>query len=330
MASIGRLQTGNRGPIYGRTRTFHRNILYHQTHYINLPGEGGKQKYVDLDPIIKNNPGLTHLILAAVHINEDPEKITLNDDPFDHDKFNQLWSQVRQLQAIDVKVMCMLGGAAKGSFRRLDQDEATFERYYVPLRDKLRHYELDGIDLDVEESMSQAGIGRLIDRLRADFEDPFLITLAPVCSAMFAGQPHLSRFSYHALERTHGHAIAWYHVQCYNGWGDIRFYRRALLQQKWKQQKMIMGVLTHPDNGSGFSNFNGLSKTLTDTMNDFPQMGGVVGWELFNAAGDSGGNAVDWIFNIALIFALKRVDGYYWTNRRELFAPAQPFDGASE
>ena len=88
------------------------------------------------------------------------------------------------MQDIGVKVLGMLGGAAQGSFQRLDRSDGEFEAYYVPLRDMVRRHNLDGLDLDVEEPMSLNGIIRLIDRLKTDFGPEFLITLAPVATAL--------------------------------------------------------------------------------------------------------------------------------------------------
>ena len=88
------------------------------------------------------------------------------------------------MQDIGVKVLGMLGGAAQGSFQRLDRSGGEFEAYYVPLRDMIRRHNLDGLDLDVEEPMSLNGIIRLIDRLKTDFGPEFLITLAPVATAL--------------------------------------------------------------------------------------------------------------------------------------------------
>ena len=76
-------------------------------------------------------------------------------------------------QAHGVRVLGMLGGAAKGSYRRLDQDERSFENYYCPVRDMIREKGLEGLDLDVEEHMSLGGVVRLIDRLRKDFGKDF-------------------------------------------------------------------------------------------------------------------------------------------------------------
>lgn len=116
----------------------------------------------------------------------------------------------------------MLGGAAKGSYERLDGDDtARFEAYYTPLRDMIRAHRLDGLDLDIEEPTSLPGTIRLIDRLRADFGGPddFLITLAPVATGLLPGQPHLSgpAFEYRMLEQMRGHEIAWYNGKWLRG-----------------------------------------------------------------------------------------------------------------
>jgi hypothetical protein len=75
---------------------------------------------VSLLPLITNQTGVTHAIVAAIHLNEGPGNITLNDDPPHASKYETLWGEVAWLQASGVKVLGMLGGAAKGSFERLD------------------------------------------------------------------------------------------------------------------------------------------------------------------------------------------------------------------
>ncbi len=115
-----------------------------------------------------------------------------------------MWAELRILQASGVKVLGMLGGAARGSFTRLDGDETQFERYYLPLREMVSTYGLDGLDLDVEEEMSLGGVIRLIDRLRVDFGPGFLITLAPVAAALLNPRNNLSGFDYEALEVMRG------------------------------------------------------------------------------------------------------------------------------
>ena len=61
-----------------------RIICYFQTYYRD-------DEYVSLLPLVTNPSGVTHVILAAIHINWEPQNITLNDDPPDHPKYTQLW-----------------------------------------------------------------------------------------------------------------------------------------------------------------------------------------------------------------------------------------------
>lgn len=173
-----------------------RVILYHQTHH-----HPDSDRPVSVLPLITNPTGLTHLIIAAVHLNDRPGDLTLNDNPPSDPKFATLWSEVSWLRATGVKCLAMLGGAAKGTFTRLAaDDENQFKAYYNPLRDFLRTFDFGGIDLDVEEEVSLSSMVRLIDMLRADFGPDFLITMAPVATALLVGQPHLSGFNYFELE----------------------------------------------------------------------------------------------------------------------------------
>jgi len=89
-----------------------RVIVYHQTHHQN-------GKVVSVLPLITEQTGVTHVIIAAIHLNDGPY-ITLNDDPPSAEKFKTLWSEVAWLKASGVKVLGMLGGAAKGSYAKLD------------------------------------------------------------------------------------------------------------------------------------------------------------------------------------------------------------------
>lgn len=291
-----------------------RVICYHQTHY-NRAGE-----YVSILPLLTETTtdviAITHLILAAIHLNDRPGDIHLNDDPPASPKLAPLWHEVRVFQDVGVKVLGMLGGAAKGSFQRLDQGRSgsgnqaaesspselsSFERYYTPLRDMVRTYGLDGLDLDVEEDMSLAGIIALIDRLRGDFGPGFLITLAPVAAALHrAPLPHLSGFSYSALEAQRGTSIAWYHVQFYNHWGVPTAHDYDAIVSSpspppsssaaassttttWDPAKIVVGVLTSPLNGHGYVDLQVLIHTLMGLKGRYPRFAGVVGWEYFNS-----------------------------------------------
>ncbi|KAJ3507383.1 hypothetical protein NLJ89_g6333 [Agrocybe chaxingu] len=180
-----------------------RIITYYQTHH---DSDG---KPISVLPLI-TRPGIaiTHVILAAIHINSNPLEITLNNHHPSNPRFQTLWAELRVLQASGVKVMGMLGGAAQGSYQRLDGNDEQFEQYYCPVRDMIRNRALDGLDLDVEEEMSLAGIVRLVDRLRSDFGKDFIITLAPVAMSLLDFTKNLSGFDYEALEVMRGRDIA--------------------------------------------------------------------------------------------------------------------------
>ncbi|KXL43967.1 glycoside hydrolase family 18 protein [Acidomyces richmondensis BFW] len=279
-----------------------RVILYHQTHH--APNDGPP---VSLIPLITQNTGITHVIVAAFHLNEGPGNISLNDHPPDHERYTTLWSEVAWLQASGVKVLGMLGGAAKGTFARLDGlDTEHFEAYYAPLRDVIRRHRLDGLDLDIEEDYSLFGVYRLIDRLRADFGSEFLITLAPVATALLVGQPHLSgkEFDYRVLEATRGHEIAWYNTQFYNGWGDAStpFWYETIIATGWKPERVVVGLLTNPANGgSGYVAHPQLDNSLQTIRARHPTFGGVMGWEYFNALPGGAERPWEWAAYISKI-----------------------------
>ncbi|KAH8590987.1 glycoside hydrolase superfamily [Bisporella sp. PMI_857] len=239
---------------------------------------------------------VTHVNLAAIHLNDPPGNITLNDHVPSDPRYLTLWAELRVLQASGIKVLGMLGGAAKGSFTRLDLDEATFEAYYVPLRNMIKERGLDGLDLDVEEPMTLAGIIRLIDRLKSDFGERFIITLAPVAAALQSDNPghNLSGFSYEALEVMRGRQIAWYNTQFYCGWGDISKTDGFdfMVARGWPAQKIVIGMVTNPGNGSGWVPFEILQEVFITLKQRYPNFGGVMGWEYFNSL--PGDRAAPW------------------------------------
>lgn len=75
-------------------------VVYHQTHH----GPNGGPP-VSLLPLITNNTGVTHVIIAAIHLNDPAGNITLNDDSPDHEKFNTLYGEMAWLQASGVKIL---------------------------------------------------------------------------------------------------------------------------------------------------------------------------------------------------------------------------------
>ena len=264
-----------------------RIITYHQMHY----NDG---QFVSLLPLLTEKTGITHVNIAAFHLNS-TLSITLNDDPYSAKKNTRLWEEVQVLQKNGVRVLGMLGGAHQGSYTALDGEKAGFEAYYKLLREMIEWTGLDGLDLDVEEAMSLPSIIRLIDRLKVDFGQDFLITLAPVATAM-RSQQNLSGFNYEALEKAFADRIAWYNTQFYCGWGNMAStedYERIIMRG-WPASKVVVGLVTNPRNCAGWIADEPLRKTLTALKKKYPDIGGVMGWEYFNSMTEESGEGKPW------------------------------------
>jgi chitinase len=254
------------------SKSTRRIIFYHQTHYRD-------DRYISIQPTILPGAGVTHVIVAAIHLNS-PERITLNDDLYDSDKFIPLWDEVRQLQAAGIKVLGMLGGAAQGSYMKLDGSLEGFHRWYQPLRRMITWAKFDGLDLDIEEAMSLGGVVRLIDHLKTDFGQSFLITLAPVAPALLNRQ-NLGGFNIEELEKGLGSRIAWYNTQFYCGWGDMSKTHDydTIIARGWPQEKIVIGLVTNASNCSGHVKEAKLRECLKELVSRYPRIGGVMGWE---------------------------------------------------
>ncbi|KAK0724986.1 glycoside hydrolase family 18 protein [Lasiosphaeris hirsuta] len=257
-----------------------RLVLYYQTTHDSqsLP--------ISMLPLItEKGIALTHLIVCSFHVNYNGV-VHLNDYPPGHPHFYTMWNETLIMKEAGVKIMGMVGGAAAGSFDTvtLDGDALNFELYYRQLRDVIAYYGLQGMDLDVEQPMSQAGITRLVQRLRADFGPDFEITLAPVASALVGGA-NLSGFNYKQLETAVGADIDFYNAQFYNGFGYLGtttdFGR--VVSQGWNPRKILAGQITTSDNGAGYIPYDRLNATISALRAMYGQIGGIMGWEYFNS-----------------------------------------------
>lgn len=167
-------------------------------------------------------------------------------------------------------------------------------------------YDLDGIDIDVEEYTNIGVVTRLITQLKADFGKDFIITLAPVASALTEGS-NLSGFNYVQLERTVGANISWYNAQFYSGFGsifpedqcklalgvsppvrlmcvapDVRITNYA--NGLFPPNKVVASVLTNPNLGYGYVAPARVVESLQDLVALYgSSFGGVCGWEYFGA-----------------------------------------------
>ncbi|RYP03089.1 hypothetical protein DL765_010602 [Monosporascus sp. GIB2] len=273
--------------------TDHRVVVYYQTTHYN----GSTANDVSLLPLINSQPEVsaTHVLIGAIHVvTEEQGWIRLNDYTPDNPIFDHVWSDAAALQAAGVTVMAMVGGAAPGSWPRLGGDEANFELYYGHLRDFVGTYNIQGLDLDVEQSMPLSDIIRLIDRLKADFGDDFIISLAPVASALTEGGGNLSGFNYFELEAQRGSSISFYNGQFYFGWGDASSAAdyEDIIDDGFPAEKVVMGQLTNPANGNGYVDLDRVLPVIQELTAENPTFGGVAGWEYFNSL--PGGDSAPW------------------------------------
>ncbi|KAK5110466.1 hypothetical protein LTR62_005817 [Meristemomyces frigidus] len=281
---------------------------------------------LDLTKLLSENTQITHVNLAALHINDDPNGITLNDVNPNSTYWDTVWSNVTALQNGGIKVLMMMGGAAPGSYPRLcgtavpavivrnisqlaaeiceehgltgrgiHQDEA----YYSVLRDTIKYHKLDGMDLDIEEAVDVSCALALLQRLDTDFGSDFILTMAPVASALMPAGPGLSGFDYTTLDsqatsstRPNGKLVTWYNAQFYNGWGDASTqvnYDALITAGNWLPDRIVMGVLDNEnDGGSGFVPISTLMATIKQLRVNYPSFGCAVGWEYWDAGGDDG------------------------------------------
>ncbi|KAF3197868.1 hypothetical protein TWF192_000651 [Orbilia oligospora] len=256
---------------------------------------------LNLLELLYHRTRITHIYLAAVHINDPPGNIHLNDAPPDDPRYDYIWPQIRVLQQYGIKVLMLLGGAAKGSYYRLSGSDEQFEAYYLPLLDIIRKYGIDGIDLDIEERVDISVPLRLLRRLDADLGPDFILAMSPVASAMFP-KPWavgLSGFDYNDLDklaisstRPSGKLVDWYNCQFYNGWGnagDLRYYDAIATLGKWDPSRIVLGILANPGNGgSGFVPHKRITEVIRQLRTNYPNFGGVIGWEYFNAGWTDG------------------------------------------
>ncbi|OTB07221.1 glycoside hydrolase family 18 protein [Hypoxylon sp. CI-4A] len=260
-------------------------------------------EHISLLPLVSDpsSIGVTHVLVAAIHIQDDAT-IHLNDYPPDNELFDQVWSDAAQLQAAGVTVMGMLGGAAAGSYRRLDGSDEDFEKFYAPLHDMIGTYNLQGLDLDVEESFSLDGVLRLVDRLKADFGDSFIISLAPVASALTEGGGNLSGFSYFDLEAQRGSSVAFYNAQFYNGWGSGASTSgyESVIDDGFAADKVVLGLVTDSSDGSGYVDLATQATVLQQLIAEYPSFGGVAGWEYFNSQPGGQDNPAEWATTISV------------------------------
>lgn len=126
-----------------------------------------------------------------------------------------------------------------------------------------------------------ADIVHLIQQLKRDFGPDFIITLAPVASALLEGA-NLSGFDYIALENAVGDQISWYNAQFYSGKCSQRVKRTRVHVSKFAgfgeffpddqyldivnfgldPSRLVATTLTSPDAGFGFIDIDSIISSV--------------------------------------------------------------------
>ncbi|KAG9230991.1 glycoside hydrolase family 18 protein [Amylocarpus encephaloides] len=250
---------------------------------------------LSLLPLLQHHTRVTHVVLAALHLHDLPGEIRLNDDRLQWPMWDNLWSDVKELQANGVKVMALLGGAAGGTYKHFNGTEAKFYAYYNPLLTIIRERNLDGLDLDIEEHVDIKTPIRLMTALRRDLGPDFIITMSPLASALSdrMGQ-NLSGFSYFDLDEfatepgSDAKLVNWYNGLFYGGFARGPPFYRSCVEAGWDPSRIVMVVLDCMEDGqpNGWVDLPRLEKTIWGLRGMYKHFGGIGGWE-YHDAGNS-------------------------------------------
>lgn len=228
------------------------------------------QTFVDLEKL-KSKYYATHLIISSIHFGDG--KIYLNDNEPDDEKFKQLWEETESLSEDELHISCMVGGAG-GAFRELF---SNFDVYYETLRSFLVSKPwIQGVNLDVEETVTMENIKKLISRIRSDFGEHFLITMAPVSSAMESDEPGIGGFVYKELFNSdEGKMINSFNCQCYESF-SLDTYKK-IIDNGYPEDIIVMGMM------SGQFTDDSFVDVIHTIKEKYPNVCGFYDWEYLDA-----------------------------------------------
>lgn len=253
------------------------------------------QNFTSLNTLISQSFQNVYVYVASLHFDKDPDGqpyLTLNNTS--PDSQIELWLDLEKASINGINILVMLGGAG-GAYGEFFND---YTYNYQLLYNFLKEYPLiKGIDLDVEEQTSISDIKKLINQLSSDFGDKFIISMAPIESAMSSNIPGFGGFSYKDLFQSwEGQRINWFNVQCYQFFTESVY--TSIIQNGYPPEKITFGML-----GDNFTpdSFPEATKELEATYQNYPTMNGVCLWEY----GDTTIDPIQWGTTINNIFQEK-------------------------
>ena len=237
------------------------------------------QTFISLKPLFDNNTLPTHIQISSIHFGKDENKnsyIHLNDHPPNSPIFNSMWKEIEIAHNLGVKIKLMIGGAGL-AFQEMF---SNFNLYYEMLKNVLKsHPYICGIDLDIEENVDLNNIIKLVNTLKTDFGNTFLISFAPVAFALQKNRTGMGGFLYNDLMNAIEDKIENLNTQFYYDFSVDSY--NEVIQNGYKPSQIILGM-TH-NNNNEFEIVNNLCKKYKDFK-------GIFFWEL--ALLD---NPIDWI-----------------------------------
>ena len=221
-----------------------------------------------------NKDIVTHIHLAAFHfgLKDDALYIHLNDNNPCDTQYDHVWEDLSILKKEGVKIIIMLGGAggAYGTFFSNFQSCYTLLFSFIMSKRDL----IDGIDLDIEEIVDIKLVIRLISKLKRDFGESFIVTMAPIQQSLETDSPGLGGFSYKELYKDMGIFIDYFNVQFYADY-SVEAYDR-IIKNGYPENKIVMGSISSQD----IANTTNTVSILTQKYKNF---GGVYNWEYFDS-----------------------------------------------
>lgn len=241
------------------------------------------QTFTGLEDILKQKPTIvTDIIISSIHFGKNLDGtpyIHINDNDPDNKKFNSMWSEIFIANYMGINIHFMLGGAG-GAFIDLFDDFDVYYNLLIKLINSKKF--INGINLDVEESIGLENITMLIERLDKDLPPDFQITLAPVSFALVSNTSGMGGFSYKDLKNSNiGKRINYLNGQFY---GDFSFETYDnIIKNGYNTEEIVIGML-----GTEYN-----KDTLKDACNElkqivakYPNFCGVFLWEYCQAPTD--------------------------------------------
>jgi len=237
---------------------------------------------VGLKDVLQNPQNVDQIIVSSLHFDDGKQdiEIFLNDYSPDDKRFDELWEETQKCFYNNIKILVMMGGAGLAFHVFFSDFSKTYKLLLNFLKEKPW---ITGIDLDVEEYVEINNIKKLINCLKNDMGEDFIITMAPLGSSLANDDSGMGGFDYKQLyESEEGKKIKYFHAQCYNDNFKENMYKN-IINNGYPPDKIIMGMMS---GDYGKSNFNDALSEVEKILKLYPNMAGVFDWEYLDAPPD--------------------------------------------